>query len=112
MPKCDFNNITNLAEITLRHGCSPVSLLQIFRTSVPKNTSGRLLLELVNENNFLPNFLDIEPEIFVIWIEALNNSGTNLILLLSKREFSILLHRGFFATKTRKKYFYADPHNF
>ena len=30
--------------MALRHGCSPVSLLHIFRTPFPKNTSGRLLL--------------------------------------------------------------------
>ena len=28
----------------LRHGCSPVNLLHIFRTLFPKNTSGGLLL--------------------------------------------------------------------
>ena len=39
MPKCDFT-----LEITLRHGCSPVNLLHIFRISFPKNTSGGLLL--------------------------------------------------------------------
>ena len=37
MPKCHF-------EITLRHGCSPVNLAHIFRTSFPRNTSGWLLL--------------------------------------------------------------------
>ena len=31
-------------EIALRHGCSPVYLLYIFRTPFPKNTSGQLLL--------------------------------------------------------------------
>ena len=35
MPKC---------KITLRHGCSPVNLLRIFRTPFPKNTSEGLLL--------------------------------------------------------------------
>ena len=34
----------NFVKITLRHGCAPVNLLHIFRTAVPKNTSGRLLL--------------------------------------------------------------------
>ena len=29
---------------TLRHGCSPVNLLYIFRTPFPKNTSGWLIL--------------------------------------------------------------------
>ena len=41
MPKCDFNRV---AKHTLRHGCSPVNLLHIFRTLFPKNTSGGLLL--------------------------------------------------------------------
>ena len=40
MPNCDFN------KVTLRHGCSPVHLLHIFRTPLPKSTSGRLLLYL------------------------------------------------------------------
>ena len=36
---------TNFIEITLRHGCSSVNLLHIFRTPFPKNTSEWLLLE-------------------------------------------------------------------
>ena len=42
MPKCDCNFI----EITLRHGCFPVNMLHIFRTSFLKNTSIWLLLSL------------------------------------------------------------------
>ena len=34
----------NLIEIALRHGCSTVNLLHIFRTPFPKNTSIWLLL--------------------------------------------------------------------
>ena len=34
-------------EIALRSGCSPVNLLDIFRTPSPKNTYGRLLLEII-----------------------------------------------------------------
>ena len=34
----------NSIEITLRHECSPVNLLHIFRTFFPRNTSGWLLL--------------------------------------------------------------------
>ena len=45
---CKFM-LCNFTEITLRHGCSPVNLLYIFRTSFPKNLSGRLLLD--NRNN-------------------------------------------------------------
>ena len=37
----------NLIEITLRHGCSPVNLLHIFRTRFLKNTSGRLILHFL-----------------------------------------------------------------
>ena len=35
-----------LIQITLRHGCSPVNLLHIFRTPFLKNTPGRLLLDI------------------------------------------------------------------
>ena len=37
---------SNFIEITLRHGCSPVNVLHIFRTPFSKNTSGWLLPEL------------------------------------------------------------------
>ena len=46
MPKCAFNKVA--LQIALRHGCSPVNLLHIFRTPFLKNTSGRLLLILPN----------------------------------------------------------------
>ena len=36
---------SNFIEITLRHGCSPVNLLHIFRIPFPRNTSGRFLLK-------------------------------------------------------------------
>ena len=36
----------NCIETPLRHQCSPVNLLHIFRTSFPKNTPGRLLLDI------------------------------------------------------------------
>ena len=36
--------LCNFIEITLRHGCSPVNLLHIFRILFLKNTSGQLLL--------------------------------------------------------------------
>ena len=49
MPKCDFNKgESNFIEITLRHGCSTVNLLHIFRTPFPKNSSGWLLLNFRN----------------------------------------------------------------
>ena len=36
--------LCNIIEITFQHGCSTVKLLQIFKTPIPKNTSGGLLL--------------------------------------------------------------------
>ena len=37
--------LCNFIEIALRHGCSSVNLLHIFRTPFPRNTSERLLLD-------------------------------------------------------------------
>ena len=54
--KCNFNKVacwsllfiklqaSNFIEIALRHGCSAVNLLHIFRTPFPRNTSEWLLL--------------------------------------------------------------------
>ena len=38
--------LCNFTEITLRHGCSPKNLLNIFRTPFSKNTSAWLLLNI------------------------------------------------------------------
>ena len=46
-PCCSVISIklqSNFIEIALRHGCSPVNLLHIFRTPFLKNSSGWLLL--------------------------------------------------------------------
>ena len=42
MLKCDFNKVAKqlIIEITLRHGCSPVTLLHIFVTPFSKNNYG------------------------------------------------------------------------
>ena len=45
-----INLQSNFIEITLRHGCSPINFLYIFRIPVPKNISGRLLLKFLMEN--------------------------------------------------------------
>ena len=59
--KCGFKTFqSNFIEIALRHGCSPVNLLHNFRTPFLKNTSGWLLLLLLNY-------------ICRIWKEELNN---------------------------------------
>ena len=44
LSKWDFNLQSNFIEITLRHGCSPVKLLHIFKSPFSKNTFGWLLL--------------------------------------------------------------------
>ena len=50
MPKFEFNKVAllyNFIEITLRHGCSPVNFLPIFRTPFLKNISGGLFMQYV-----------------------------------------------------------------
>ena len=42
-----WNAMSIKFQIALRHGCSPVNLQHIFRTTFPKNTSGGLLLSIV-----------------------------------------------------------------
>ena len=41
----------NIQQITLRHGCSPVNMRQIFRAPFSKNTSGRLLKKQPHRNS-------------------------------------------------------------
>ena len=53
--------LCNFIEITFRHGCFPINLLHIFRTSFPKNTSKQLLLHMLK---LLGNLLRIKPPIF------------------------------------------------
>ena len=57
MPKCDLKS--NFTEITLRHGCSPVNLLYIFRIPFLKNTSGWLLLRHSKSISFSLNHFSL-----------------------------------------------------
>ena len=79
MLKCDFNKVafqlywnctsawlfsckfaayfSNFIEIALQHGCSPLNLLHISRTPFPKNTSGGLLLTIVNLELFITIYI-------------------------------------------------------
>ena len=41
--------LCNFIEIALRHECSPVNLLHIFRTPFPKSTSGHILLTVASK---------------------------------------------------------------
>ena len=100
MPKCDFNRVAlqlywnrtlvwvfcqgvistkllwNFTEIALWHGCSLVNLLHIFRTPFSKNTSGGLLLEIVNSYNYYQNIGPSEMfhSILCLWPKALKNT--------------------------------------
>ena len=51
--------LCNFIEIVLRHGCSPVNLLDISRTPFPRNTSGRLLVIVVFMLGHYWNYLQI-----------------------------------------------------
>ena len=61
MLKCDFRSVIsikllcNFMEIGLRHGCSPVNVLHIFRTTFLKNASGWLLLNIRINKNIIQN---------------------------------------------------------
>ena len=41
---------SNFLEMALRHGCSPVNLLHIFRIPFPRNTPGWMLLYFVSKS--------------------------------------------------------------
>ena len=60
MPKYDFNKV--VIEIILRHGCSPVNLLHIFRTPFTKSTFGRLLLYIIELQFDKPSFSNTGEE--------------------------------------------------
>ena len=55
--------LRNFIEITLRHGCSPVNLLHIFRTPVTRNTSEWLLLFILTIALSLFGFWVIESQL-------------------------------------------------
>ena len=46
---------SNLIEIALLHGCSPVNLMHIFKTPLLESTSRRLLLKILKTSNILTN---------------------------------------------------------
>ena len=67
MQKCDFNKVamqSNFIEIALRHGCSSVNLLHIFRTPFLKNLSGRLLLD-----RFFLNRISVYFHLFALFLQ-------------------------------------------
>ena len=81
---------SNFIEITLRHGCSPVNLLHIFRTLFPKNTSGWLLLN-INVLDFENNKM-VEEILNQKWLQQEINPLKSheikqLLLMISPRKY-------------------------
>ena len=85
--------LCNFIEITLWHGCSPTTLLYVFRTPFPKNTSGRLLLKILiklkNSNLNLQYSLKFNSSTVVLSLilRVLHLIRTNMPLSYFKRTF-------------------------
>ena len=82
MSKCGFNKVakqSNFIEIVVWHRCFPVTLLHIFKTPIPKNTSRGLLLYLLYHCN-------ISTDIFI----------TDTFIVLSTFILFLLLNSSFF----------------
>ena len=69
MPKCVSTKLqSNFIEIILRHGCSPVNLQHVFRTTFPKNTSEGLLLKFQVFRRFRIISVDHGWTKFFLWV--------------------------------------------
>ena len=69
-------------EIALRHGCSPINCLHIFRTTFLKNTSGRLLL----------NFASRKIHVVSTYFFQCNFDGRNMCVVFTyyfRRNFDV-----------------------
>ena len=65
------------AIITLRHGCSPINLLHIFRTPFPTITSERLLLANVVIFSVSPKDFIIQPNAHENWCQLVDTFHEN-----------------------------------
>ena len=86
--RCSENMQSNFTEITVRHGCSPVNLLHIFRTPFSKNTSGWLLLNIYkrNKKTFYEESLHISIFFYVyIFISSISYKEAELFRFLHER---------------------------
>ena len=76
--------LCNFIEITLRHGCSPINLLHIFRTPFFRNTNGWLLLyfvKLVSIKTLLRTH-EIQKFRFLNWMENLSIYSTKISIFI------------------------------
>ena len=70
----------NFIEISLRHGCSPVNLMDIFKTAFAKKTSGRLLL-FFNLRVTLLLCLSVIVTVIKVYPEAVPRKGSSKKIL-------------------------------
>ena len=70
IPKCDSNKVAlHFIEVTLCHGCSPVNLLNIFRTLFPKYSSGGCFFTSTNcSANFSPLYFPLSNTLFSLTV--------------------------------------------
>ena len=85
---------SNFIEITLRHGCSPVNLLHIFRTLFPKNTSGWLLLSMSITKNS-GRLLNLFSQVKLKLKQLSNNFVENIKMIDDKIEIAKLFNEYF-----------------
>ena len=90
--------LCNFIGIALRHACSPVNLLHIFRTPFPKNTSGGVLLKVMM--NWVKNIKAY------MMVGLLNNLEQNRRGETHRNKFAFIILVQFFLKRKRgnKKY--------
>ena len=82
---------SNFTEILLQRGCFPVSLLNIFRTSFPKNISGGLLL---NEIVSFDLFKLIHESFICFDKKSFQEKKFGMVFVNSKTETKLLIGFG------------------
>ena len=109
VPKCDFN------KVTLRHVCSPINLLRVFRTTFYKNTYGGLLLYCLpyiiltkQPGECLKKFLQLKRivKLQAVWLQ-IYWKRTSLHVLL--RSFTNNISFLYTLLKFRSIYFQGTP---
>ena len=86
---CKKYQLCNFIDIVLRHGCSLVNLLHIFRATFPKKTSGRLLLVIQKLILEYISCLEGSPWIY-LWLCAISVRNAPYHWLISPVRFPLL----------------------